>query len=114
MKSIRSLLLAAATGWALRRFRCDETLTVGTLTAVGKVFKPQLRWDATRRVFTQTLSPLADEGVALTVSVGAHGTHGSLATVTVSGVPAAQRADIEQRIHQLLNPFVIRHDIAWQ
>jgi len=29
----RILLLAAATGWALRRFRCDETLTVGTLTA---------------------------------------------------------------------------------
>ncbi|MEP6873225.1 MAG: hydroxysqualene dehydroxylase HpnE [Burkholderiales bacterium] len=29
----RLVLLAATTGWAARRFRCDESLTVGTLTA---------------------------------------------------------------------------------
>mgnify|MGYP006263870231 CR=1 FL=1 len=30
------------------------------LTGVGKVFKPQLRWNAAKRVFTDVLAPLTD------------------------------------------------------
>ena len=88
------------------------------LTGVGKVFKPQLRWDAAQRVFAETLAPLAREGVSLSVAVGAHGTHGTLATVTVaapsSTTPdAGERMRIEQQVHDKLDPFVIRHQIAW-
>lgn len=83
------------------------------LTAVGKVFKPQLRWDATRRVFTQALAPLAERGVAFEVGVGAHGTHGSLATVTISGVPPAARPALAAEVHAKLDPFVTRHEIVW-
>lgn len=83
------------------------------LTAVGKVFKPQLRWDATRRVFTQALTPLAERGVAFEVGVGAHGTHGSLATVTISGVPPAARPALAAEVHAKLDPFVTRHEIVW-
>ena len=60
------------------------------LTGVGKVFKPQLRWDAAKRVFTGVLSPLRERGVDCTVDVGAHGSHGSIATVTLAG--AGRRA----------------------
>ena len=82
-------------------------------TGVGKVFKPRLRWDATERVFTETLAPLAEQGVRLAVSVGAHGTHGSMATVTAASVPAASRDEVERQIHERLNPFVTRHEIRW-
>jgi len=42
------------------------------LTGVGKVFKPQLRWDAARRVFTNILAPLRERGIDCSVKVGAH------------------------------------------
>jgi fatty-acyl-CoA synthase len=83
------------------------------LTGVGKVFKPQLRWDAARRVFTQALATLAEKGLGVEVSVGAHGTHGSLATVTVREVAPEAREAIASAIHERLNPFVIRHEIVW-
>ncbi len=83
------------------------------LTGVGKVFKPQLRWVATHRVFTEALAPLSQQNVAFDVSVGAHGTHGSLATVTLRGVPNDARLSVAQRVDQCLNPFVIRHEIQW-
>ena len=82
-------------------------------TAVGKVFKPQLRWDATQRVFTQALAPLAEQGIKANVSVAAHGTHGSLATVALDNVPEAQRAAVAEQVHKVLDPFVIRHEINW-
>ncbi len=83
------------------------------LTGVGKVFKPSLRWDAAERVFSKILAPLAEQGIKCDVKVGAHGTHGSLATVTVSGVAEATRAAVTQQIEQTLAPFVIRHQIEW-
>ena len=83
------------------------------LTGVGKVFKPQLRWDAAQRVFTQSLSPLIEQGIRYEVSVGAHDTHGSLATVTIQGVPIGSREAVAQQVHEKLDPFVIRHEIHW-
>lgn len=82
------------------------------LTGVGKVFKPQLRWDAATRVFAAVLSPLGGRGVDCTVSVGSHGTHGSIATVRLRGVPGEARAAIEDEVHALLAPFVIRHEVV--
>lgn len=81
------------------------------LTGVGKVFKPSLRWDAAQRVFEKALEPLRANGVDASVEVGAHGTHGSVATVTIAG--AADRDAIERQVHAALDPYVIRHEIRW-
>ncbi len=83
------------------------------LTGVGKVFKPSLRWDAAQRVFEKALAPLRDKGVSYAIAVGAHGTHGSIATVTVSGVPQAERGMVEQFVHGALDPYVMRHEVKW-
>lgn len=88
------------------------------LTGVGKVFKPQLRWDAAQKVFAQALAPLSAHGVKVAVAVGPHGTHGTLATVTLGSatdpeVRPDRRDKVEQLVHQCLDPFVIRHQIAW-
>ena len=82
------------------------------LTGVGKVFKPQLRWDAAQRVFTKVLTPLAERGIDCKVRVGAHGSHGSIATVTLAGLPADQREAVATEVHALLAPFVMRHEVV--
>jgi fatty-acyl-CoA synthase len=83
------------------------------LTGVGKVFKPQLRWDAATRVFSTVLSPLTERGVDCKVKVGPHGSHGSIATVTLSRVPAETREAVANEVHTLLAPFVMRHEVMW-
>jgi fatty-acyl-CoA synthase len=82
------------------------------LTGVGKVFKPQLRWDAATRVFTKVLTPLRDRGIDCTVKVGPHGSHGSIATVTLARVPEETREAVANEVHTLLAPFVIRHEVV--
>ena len=83
------------------------------VTGVGKVFKPQLRWNAAQRVFTQSLAPLIEQDIRCEVSVGAHDTYGSLTTVTIQGVPIGSREAIAQKVHEKLNPFIMRHEIHW-
>ena len=83
------------------------------LTGVGKVFKPQLRWDASQRVFQEALAPLRERGLRCDVKVGAHGTHGSLARITVHGTAEDQRGSVGSEIAERLAPFVLRHEIAW-
>jgi fatty-acyl-CoA synthase len=83
------------------------------LTGVGKVFKPKLRWDAAQRVFTNVLAPLVERGVRCEVQVGPHGSHGSIATVTIAQVPEPAREAIADEVHTLLAPFVMRHQIAY-
>ena len=84
------------------------------LTGVGKVFKPQLRWDAATRVFTRCLSPLAENGIDCSVRVGPHGSHGSVATVTVAHVPEHERDAVSEKVHSTLAPFVLRHEIVFK
>jgi fatty-acyl-CoA synthase len=77
------------------------------------VFKPQLRWDAAQRVFTGVLAPLTEKGIDCKVKVGAHGSHGSVATVTIASVAEDKREAVANEVHKLLAPFVIRHEIAF-
>jgi fatty-acyl-CoA synthase len=83
------------------------------LTGVGKVFKPQLRWDAAARVFTAILSPLQEKGIDCSVSVGPHGSHGSIATISVARVPEDKQTGIADEVHKMLAPFVLRHDVVF-
>ena len=83
------------------------------LTGVGKVFKPQLRWDAAERVLRKTLASLADQCAMCDVKVGPHGTHGSIARVTIGGVPAGRRDAIAEEVRQRLAPFTLRHEVTW-
>ena len=83
------------------------------LTAVGKVFKPALRWDAAQRVVNTMLADLQPGGARIEVQVGAHATHGSLVTVTLRDVAPSARGPLEDRVHERLNPLVMRHEVVW-
>jgi fatty-acyl-CoA synthase len=82
------------------------------LTGVGKVFKPQLRWDAAQRRVTQMLADLNAPGVDIAVSVASHAVHGSLVTVHLNASAGTQRETIEREVHRRLDPLVIKHEIA--
>jgi fatty-acyl-CoA synthase len=82
------------------------------LTGVGKVFKPALRWDATRRAVGLMLADLQPPGGSLTVEVGAHAAHGSLITVAITGVAEPARTLLERQVHERLNPLVTRHEVV--
>jgi len=83
------------------------------LTGVGKVFKPQLRWDAATRALTKILMPLAEKGIDCSIQVGPHGSHGSMATVTIAHIPVQKRDAIAEEVHTMLAPFVLRHEIIF-
>ena len=83
------------------------------LTGVGKVFKPQLRWDAATRAFGKVLAPLAEKGIGCNVRVGPHGSHGSIATVTVVRVSEHRREAVAEEVQTRLAPFVLRHEIVF-
>lgn len=84
------------------------------LTLVGKVFKPELRWDAARRVFASLLAPLRDAGVEPEVQVAADPVHGTVARVALKGPPDIDRAALEHQVTRLFAPFVIRHRLEWR
>jgi fatty-acyl-CoA synthase len=83
------------------------------LTAVGKVFKPALRWDASARVVRGLLVGLAPAGAVFEVSVGAHESHGSLIAVGIRGVAEPARAALAQQVDERLDPLVTRYAIVW-
>ena len=84
------------------------------LTGVGKVFKPQLRWDSPIRALTKFLVPLAERGIDCSVRVGPHGSHGSIATVTIAQVAERERDTVAEEVHTILGPFVLRHEIVFR
>jgi len=81
------------------------------LTGVGKVFKPPLSWDAANRLFASVPATLRDSAIDCKVKVGAHGSHGSIANVTLTGVPADKREAVTGEVNALLAPFVMRHEV---
>ena len=83
------------------------------LTAVGKVFKPALRWDSTQRAVSRMLADLAPPGATIKVEAGPHAVHGGLITVRVGGVTETERASLAQQVGARLDPLVTKHQIVW-
>ena len=65
------------------------------------------------RVFAGVLAPLRDRGVDCKVKVGPHGSHGSIATVVIAGVPQETREAVGGEVQALLAPYVMRHEVEW-
>ncbi len=89
------------------------------VTAVGKIFKPQLRYLAAETAFSRDLAPLAAEGLAIAVTVGPHDRHGTQALIRIRSAvpdrPAVEgRPAVESRIADLLAGYPLRHEIAWE
>ncbi len=83
------------------------------LTAVGKVFKPTLRYDAARRAAARLIAPVVEaDGCKADIAVGAHPRHGTLISVRLEG-PAEARDRVVEQVKAKLDPLTLRHEIEW-
>ncbi|MBT4688947.1 MAG: AMP-binding protein, partial [Rhodospirillaceae bacterium] len=86
-------------------------LDVMPQTAVGKIFKPALRWDAIQRVFTELLTPVAEAaGAEIAVAAGASDVHGTLVSITVTG--ADKNAGLIKEIDRALASYSIKYEVS--
>ncbi|GGC91524.1 acyl-CoA synthetase [Chelatococcus reniformis] len=78
------------------------------LTAVGKIFKPQLRHLAAQMTLERLARALVGDGVPVQVEVGAHPQHGSFASIRLTGpVGARQLEDLRASLAKLQ----LRHEV---
>ena len=81
------------------------------LTAVGKIFKPKLRWLAIEHVYREALNEVAKLVESLEVSVGESSVYGTLATITAKLPVGIDKAEINQLIADKLGPFMTKYDL---
>lgn len=83
-------------------------------TSVGKLFKPALRQDATRRAYEEALSFLRVSNVHFQVYVTQDSTHGMLARITITDVDSHHRDSIQADIERTLDVYSVAYQIDWQ
>ncbi|MDB5975020.1 MAG: AMP-binding protein [Nevskia sp.] len=84
------------------------------LTAVGKIFKPQLRYDATRFVFEKVARECCGDRVQYQVQVGPHPKTGTAAIVSLEGSADTDREEIERVLGEALAAFHVPCTIQWR
>jgi fatty-acyl-CoA synthase len=87
-----------------------HVVEVMPVTAVGKIFKPQLIWRETESVLTEEISKI--DGVAkCKVQVGPHSLHGKSATLSVDLSPVADVAAFDAAAHEALCRYAIHYEL---
>lgn len=81
------------------------------LTPVGKIFKPSLRWDATRRAYEKELEALGDMAESVQVKVGEDKTHGTRVEIRVRPAANTSMKSIEKKIAELLARYTVHYTI---
>ncbi len=81
------------------------------LTPVGKIFKPALRWEATRKVYQQELQALGELIESVEVIVGEDKVHGSLATITVKAAAGASPEQIQKQVSEILARYTVKYQL---
>lgn len=82
------------------------------LTAVGKIFKPALRWDATQRVYEKELAALKDLSENVLVSVNEHKTHGTIVNISVKAKEGVTGQEIKKRIREILTRYTLHYEVT--
>ena len=80
-------------------------------TAVGKIFKPQLRQDATLRMATRLLDDLAAPGLRLSLALRPDPLHGQVLSVTLACDEPARRAAAALAVQARLAPLALHHEL---
>jgi fatty-acyl-CoA synthase len=81
------------------------------LTPVGKIFKPALRWDATKRVYETELQALSDLVESCDVAVGEHKIHGTIATISVKPAEGVSIEEVEGKISEVLTRYTVYTEV---
>jgi fatty-acyl-CoA synthase len=78
------------------------------MTAVGKIFKPALIWEATKLVYEAEISGgLGEAGELVTVDVGEDKLHGTGVHIQIKPAPEESQDSIEARLKDILRDYTI-------
>jgi fatty-acyl-CoA synthase len=81
------------------------------LTAVGKVFKPALRWDAIRRVYSRELAALGPLAAAVEVTVGEDKVQGTQAVIRLQMAGGTDPETLEKRVAEILARYTVHYQL---
>jgi len=81
------------------------------LTAIGKIFKPALRWDATRRIYEKELEALGDLADSVEVTVAEHNVHGTNADIHVNTAAGADPETVKKRVTEILARYTVHYEM---
>lgn len=81
------------------------------LTPVGKIFKPALRWDATRRAYEKELEALGDLAESIRVKVVEDKARGTRAEIFVKPAAGTAIDTIRQRIDELMARYTVYYTV---
>lgn len=84
------------------------------LTAIGKIFKPALKFDAIERVFQDELKQLQDEFISLDVKAHEDKVHGTLVTILCRITENGNETEVESKIKKILAPYTVRYEVDIQ
>ena len=82
------------------------------LTPVGKIFKPALRWDATRRIYEKELESIGDAAESLEITVGEHKVYGTEVNITVRPAGGVTEEELTKRIKDILSRFTVHYTVT--
>jgi fatty-acyl-CoA synthase len=82
------------------------------LTAVGKIFKPALRYDAIRDVFLSEFEALRDQIESIDVEAREDKVHGTVAHVAVRPAAGTDPAGLREHIEAILGQFTVRYELV--
>ena len=81
------------------------------LTAVGKIFKPALRWLAIKQTYEDELAALGDSADSIDVEVGEDKVHGVKAVIRVKAASGVNSEDIRSKVADILSRYTIHYDV---
>ena len=81
------------------------------LTAVGKIFKPALRWDAIRKTYEEELKSLGDLAESVFVQVGEHKVHGTNALIQIKAASGADPEAIKKKVPEILSRYTVHYTV---
>ncbi|MCF8036411.1 MAG: acyl-CoA synthetase [Desulfobacteraceae bacterium] len=82
------------------------------LTPVGKIFKPRLRWDATKRAYEKELSALGDMVRSVEVEAGEDKARGTRVTIRVRPAEGIDMETIKKKIDELLTRYTVFYTVT--
>ena len=84
------------------------------LTPVGKIFKPALRWEATKKVYEDELAALKDLAQSIEVKVGEDKIHGLLVTITIRPAPGVSEETVTEKVKDLVGRYVVHYRLTFE
>lgn len=84
------------------------------LTAIGKIFKPALKFDAIERVFQDELQQLQDEFISLDIKAHEDKVHGTLVTILCRIAENGNETEVGSKIKKILAAYMVRYEVDIQ